>query len=219
MTYNQNRDPLAAALAVIEEDRLTPEQQKFDADYDAALIEDREWTHQAAQRVVKAQRKFFWEALAAAINAKGGRAVVAEDNVLVTSGRWQIKADRILSFWDFPKKIEVSTPDRRTHFKHQRFGGYNYERIAEHVMNFATRQARDADARVTREENANAVATVRSQLKLASHSYVVQASSVDELPIHVKVDISRAMTAEKAIEVLTFLKNAGLISDYNFVRE
>lgn len=107
--------------------------------------------------------------------------------------------------------IQVTAGHDRPHnFPQRKDGSYNYEGIARVVVDAADRKNSELKRRRAVDANKDSVAALRTELGLGTYTSAVSASSSADKPVFVKFEISRAMTADEARNLITTLKSMGI---------
>lgn len=213
-------EQLAAALAVTDEDRVSEADAAFDAAYEAAAQDDREWVRERARGRIEEAKQLFLVRLSVHLPVK---ADTIEGVLYCEVDGFKIRVDRALSFWDFPRTVEVGTVGNRPHrYRVRKDGTWNFKKIAEEVYyrlrGLAAQAAKDQRARA----NAGAAQEVMARTRLRRYSGPVSVSSnaySTEAPVVLAVNIKKSMTVDAACELIEFLRSRGLVADYCFEKE
>lgn len=230
MPYDMMSDPrafdkLAEALSVLDEN--SEENKRYDAMYEEAVQENQLRDAKRAEAARLAARRDFWAQLASNImlshyRQAGTVAGADGDDVVVVSSGYSFSVKSVMGMWDYPHAVEViggysaGRRERSSKFKRNAGGTYNFDRIAELVLVHAYRGIRQQIYSANQRTNAEAAAALIAKLRFRKYRTCVAASADTDNPIFVNIKIERSMTAEKAEQLVLFLKERGLMSASDF---
>lgn len=161
--------------------------------------------------LAEAKIQRFLDALAPHLRADR---ITVDGNDFVV-GEWRVACQQVLSFWEFPNSVEVLRTGRRQKYRCTK-NGFNLPKIAQEVKYEIAAKVVAAKAKRERSRNHDASNQLRDRLGIREYSNLVRPSANADKPVYVELKVSAAMTVEQAERVISFLREEGVLSKYEF---